>query len=61
MLTLNEILNVENICFIRPVIVNGEKWVEICSADGSKLTVADSRELAIAIVESHDMKAMSVH
>lgn len=51
----------EDVAFVKRVTVNdAEAWV-ICSADGSQVGFAPSRDLAFAAVRQHDLEPYSVH
>lgn len=54
-------LGIENVAYIKTVIVDGQKLHSIHAADGSPLTVVSDRNLAFATVSQHDMLPMSVH
>ncbi len=52
---------VQEIAYIRPVVVNGEKAVSIHAADGTPIGAAPTAELAIAAIEQHELAAVRVH
>jgi hypothetical protein len=54
-------LGIEEMAYIKSVIVDGEKLHAIHAADGTPLTVVSDRKLAFATVSQHDMQPMSVH
>lgn len=54
-------LGIEEMAYVKSVIVDGEKLHAIHAADGTPLTVVSDRKLAFATVSQHDMQPMSVH
>jgi hypothetical protein len=54
-------LGIEDIAYIKTVLVDGEKLHSIHAADGTPLTVVSDRTLAFATVSQHDMQPLSVH
>lgn len=52
---------VEEIAYIRPVLVNGAKAVSIHAADGTPIGTAPTPELAIAALEQHELAGVRVH
>lgn len=54
-------LGIENIAYVKTVMVDGEKLHAIHAADGTPLTVVSDRNLAFATVSQHDMQPLSVH
>ena len=54
-------LGVQQIAYIRPIIVNGESGYSIHAADGTPMAVAGDRDVAIAAVLQHEMVAALVH
>ncbi|MGK4495594.1 DUF1150 family protein, partial [Klebsiella pneumoniae] len=51
----------EDIAYIKSVVVDGQHLHAIHAADGTPLTVVAERELAFATVRQHDMAPASVH
>lgn len=51
----------EDIAYVKSVIVDGQKLHAIHAADGTPLTVVSERDLAFATVRQHDMNPASVH
>jgi len=51
----------EDIAYIKSVMVDGQRLHAIHAADGTPLTVVSERELAFATVRQHDMNPASVH
>ena len=54
-------LGVEDVAYIREVVVNGVKAWAIIGADGTSLAVAPNRELAFAAALQADKTPVSVH
>jgi len=52
---------VQEIAYIRPVVVNGVPAVSIHAADGTPIGAAPNAELAIAALEQHELAAVLVH
>ena len=54
-------LAIEELAYVKPVVVDGEPAYAIHAADGTKLAVAGDREIAIVAVRQHDLHPVSVH
>ncbi|MBV8061164.1 MAG: DUF1150 family protein [Alphaproteobacteria bacterium] len=54
-------LGLEDMAYIKTVVVDGKKLHSIHAADGTPLTVVGDRQVAFATVGQHDMQALSVH
>jgi hypothetical protein len=54
-------LGIDDMAYIKAVMVDGEKLHAIHAADGTPLSVVSDRNLAFATVSQHDMQPMSVH
>jgi hypothetical protein len=54
-------LGVQQIAYIRPIVVNGEAGYAIHAADGTPMAVAGDRNVAIAAVLQHEMVPALVH
>lgn len=52
---------VQDVAYIKRVVVNDEAGWAIFAADGSHMGVAPERELAFAAVRQHDLEPFSVH
>ena len=52
---------VDEVAYIRQVLVKGERGFAIHAADGTPLTVAATEELAIATIRHNDMEPVTVH
>lgn len=55
------VLGIQDVAYIKPVIIDGEDAFAIYSADGQELGYADGRDLAFATVRHNDMEPVSVH
>lgn len=51
----------QEIAYIRPVVINGVRAISIHAADGSTIGAAPSAELAVAAIIQHEMAAVLVH
>lgn len=51
----------QEIAYIRPVVVNGIRAISIHAADGSPIGAAPSAELAVAAILQHEMAPVLVH
>jgi hypothetical protein len=54
-------LGVQDIAYIKPVRRDGKSMVAVHAADGTELAVAESRDLAIALVRRHELEPLSAH
>lgn len=54
-------LGVQQIAYIRPVVVDGESGYSIHAADGTPMALAGDRDVAIAAVLQHEMMPALVH
>lgn len=52
---------IQDLAYIRPVLVEGKPRYAIHAADGSQLALAPSYELALATVRQNDMEAVGLH
>jgi len=52
---------VQEIAYIRPVLVNGVRAIAIHAADGTPIGAAPNAELAIAAILQHEMEPALVH
>lgn len=55
------LLGMQDLAYIRRVIVNDEAGFAIHAADGTEVAVLPSRDLAFATVRQHDLEPVSVH
>lgn len=54
-------LGVQQIAYVKPVMMNGTVAYAIHAADGTPMAVAGDRDVAIAAVHQHEMLASLVH
>ena len=52
---------VQEIAYLRPVVVNGVAAISIHAADGTPIGAAPNAESAIAAIEQHELAAVLVH
>ena len=55
------LLGMQDVAYIRRVVVNDEAGFAIHAADGTEVAVLPSRDLAFATVRQHDLEPLSVH
>jgi hypothetical protein len=51
----------ENVAYVARVEANGSIAYAIHSADGTRLAIAPSRDLAFAAAKQHELEVVSVH
>ncbi len=54
-------LGVQNMAYIKPVVVNDQPAFAIHAADGTPMAVMSDRQVAEAAVRQHDLEPVSVH
>ena len=54
-------MGVQQLAYIRPVLVNGVTAFTIHAADGTQIGVAPTREVAFAAVVQHELEPVSLH
>lgn len=54
-------LGVEDIAYVKPVVVNGAHAYAIHAANGQHLAVVPNRDLALATVRENELEPVSVH
>ena len=55
------LLGMQDVAYIRRVVVTDEAGFAIHAADGTEVAVLPSRDLAFATVRQHDLEPVSVH
>ncbi len=55
------VLGLQDLAYIKRVIVDGENAYSIHAADGTAIAVMADREVAFATVRQHELEAVSVH
>ena len=51
----------EQVAYVKPVVIEGEKLFAIYAADGQELALIEGRELADATVRQNELEPLSVH
>ena len=54
-------LGLQELAYVKPVIVNGAHAFAIHAADGTPMAVAQDRSIAIAAILQHEMVPAQVH
>lgn len=54
-------LGVEDVAYLRPVLLNGAQAFSIHAADGTPIGAAPSMQLAAAAIRQHEMEPALVH
>jgi len=54
-------LGVEDVAYLRPVVLNGAQAFSIHAADGTPIGAAPSAQLAAAAIRQHEMEPALVH
>ncbi|PKU23421.1 DUF1150 family protein [Telmatospirillum siberiense] len=52
---------IQDVAYVKRVVVNDQVCWSIHSADGSNIGMAPGRDLAFAAVSQHDLEPVSVH
>lgn len=55
------VLGMQDLAYIKPVVVNGVTAFAVHAADGTEVAVLPNREVALATVRQHDFEPLSVH
>jgi hypothetical protein len=55
------LLGVQDLAYIKPVLVEGKRRYAVHAADGTEIAVLLDRAVAFATVRQHDLEPMSVH
>ncbi|HEX6839892.1 MAG TPA: DUF1150 family protein [Stellaceae bacterium] len=55
------LLGMQDVAYVRRVIVNDEAGFAIHAADGTEVAILPSRDLAFATLRQHDLEPVSVH
>ncbi|QQR69501.1 MAG: DUF1150 family protein [Alphaproteobacteria bacterium] len=51
----------DNLAYVKSIVLDGRKVHAVHAADGTPLTVLDDREVAFATVRQYEMEPLSVH
>jgi len=54
-------LGLQQIAYVKPVVVNGTACYSIHAADGTPMAITGDRDVAFAAIEQHEMVATQVH
>jgi hypothetical protein len=54
-------LGSEQIAYIKPIVTEESRAFSVHAADGTQLTVVETREIAEAILRQHELAPVSVH
>ena len=54
-------LGMEQLAYVKPVILNGTHAFAIHAADGTPMAVAENHSVAVAAILQHEMVAANVH
>jgi hypothetical protein len=54
-------LGLQQIAYVKPIVVNGSAAFAIHAADGTPMAIADDRDVAMAAIRQHEMVATQVH
>jgi hypothetical protein len=62
-MTANDLamLGMQDIAYVKPVVVDGNEGYAIHAADGTQLALTRDRDLAFAVVRQNEMEPVSVH
>jgi hypothetical protein len=55
------LLGMQDLAYIKPVVVNGVVGYAVHAADGTQITILPDRNVALATVRQHDLEPLSVH
>jgi len=55
------VLGMEHFAYVRPVEVEGVTAYAVHAADGTRIAVMTSRDLAVATIRHHELDPVSVH
>lgn len=55
------LLGVQDIAYVKRVIVNDAPAFAVCAADGTQIAVLSDYQVALATVRQHDLDPLSVH
>jgi len=54
-------LGIQDLAYVRPVVVEGNRGFAIHAADGTQLAVAASEAQAYGIIMQNDLEPVSIH
>ena len=54
-------LGLEQIAYVKAVEIEGETGFAVHAADGTRIAIMKTRDLAVAAIRHHDLEPLSVH
>jgi hypothetical protein len=54
-------LGLEQVAYVKPIVVDGAAAVAVHAADGTQMAVLASRDLAFAAIRQNNLEPASVH
>jgi hypothetical protein len=54
-------LGVQDIAFVKPIVVNEETAYAVHAADGTQMALMTDRDIAFAAIRQHGLEPVSVH
>jgi hypothetical protein len=54
-------LGLQDLAYIKPVERDGKPMIAVHAADGTELAVAETRDVAMAVVRQNDLEPVSAH
>jgi hypothetical protein len=54
-------MGVQDLAYVKPVVVDGAARYAIHAADGTQMAVVPNRDMAFAVVRQNDLDPVSVH
>lgn len=55
------LLGMDDVAYVKRVLIDGGEGFAVHAADGRRIAVLGSRDLAFAVVRQNDMEPVSVH
>jgi hypothetical protein len=55
------VLGLNQIAYIRPVVENGQHLFAVHAADGTRLGLLPTRDIAVSALLEHDLEAVALH
>ncbi len=55
------ILGLQEVAYVKPVIVQGETVYAVHAADGREVAVMASRDVAVAAIRQNELEPLSIH
>lgn len=54
-------LGIQDLAYVKPIVVGGKKGFAIYAADGTQLAVAASEAQAYGVIRQNDLEPVSIH